>query len=106
MRKKCVTGCLPGGVLDALRDALPLLDRKVKGFAAPDSVLTGVETRSSSPVRILRDKTSLLASFASTLLALFLDRNVSAPPAMAPDRPALLPDWSMTTAISARQSST
>ena len=54
-----LTGCLPGGVLDALRDALPLLDRKVKGFAAPDSVLTGVETRSSSPVRILRDKTSL-----------------------------------------------
>ena len=54
-----LTGCLPGGVLDALRDALPLLDRKVKGFAAPDSVLTGVETRSSSPVRILRDKASL-----------------------------------------------
>ena len=54
-----LTGCLPGGVLDALRDALPLLDRKVKGFTAPDSVLTGVETRSSSPVRILRDKASL-----------------------------------------------
>ncbi|MBU5434319.1 NAD(P)/FAD-dependent oxidoreductase [Pseudoflavonifractor sp. MSJ-37] len=46
--------CLPGYVADTLRDALPLFDRKVKGFAAPDAVLTGVETRSSSPVRILR----------------------------------------------------
>lgn len=48
--------CLPPYVTDTLRDALPLLDRKVHGFAAPDAVLTGVETRSSSPVRILRDK--------------------------------------------------
>ena len=39
-----------------LRAALPLLDRKVRGFACPDAVLTGVETRSSSPVRILRDE--------------------------------------------------
>ena len=41
----------------SLREALPLLDRKVRGFACPDAVLTGVETRSSSPVRILRDET-------------------------------------------------
>ena len=47
-------GCLPGYVTDTLRQALPLLDRKLHGFAAPDGVLTGVETRSSSPVRILR----------------------------------------------------
>jgi len=47
--------CLPGYVADTLRQALPLLDRKLHGFAAPDGVLTGVETRSSSPVRILRD---------------------------------------------------
>ena len=47
--------CLPGYVTDTLRDALPLLDRKLHGFAGPDGVLTGVETRSSSPVRILRD---------------------------------------------------
>ena len=33
-----------------------MLDRKLKGFAAPDAVFTGVETRSSSPVRIERDK--------------------------------------------------
>ena len=48
--------CLPGYVTGALRQALPLLDRKLRGFAAPDAVLTGVETRSSSPVRILRDE--------------------------------------------------
>ncbi|MCI8538972.1 MAG: hypothetical protein HFF18_09975 [Oscillospiraceae bacterium] len=47
--------CLPPFVTDTLREALPLFDRKVRGFAAPDAVLTGVETRSSSPVRILRD---------------------------------------------------
>ena len=43
-------------VADTLRDALPLMDRKLRGFAAPEGVLTGVETRSSSPVRILRDE--------------------------------------------------
>ncbi len=48
-------GCLPGFVTDTMRQALPLLDRKLKGFAHPDAVLTGVETRSSSPVRIERD---------------------------------------------------
>jgi len=52
-----LSGCLPDYVADTLRQALPLLDRKLRGFAAPDGVLTGVETRSSSPVRILRDET-------------------------------------------------
>jgi uncharacterized FAD-dependent dehydrogenase len=33
-----------------------MLDKKLKGFAYPDAVMTGVETRSSSPVRILRDE--------------------------------------------------
>ena len=46
--------CLPPYVSDTLRGALPLLDRKLHGFSDPDAVLTGVETRSSSPVRILR----------------------------------------------------
>ena len=46
--------CLPDYVTDTLRGALPVFDRKLRGFAAPDSLLTGVETRSSSPVRILR----------------------------------------------------
>ena len=49
--------CLPQAVADTLRGALPLMDRKLRGFACPDGVLTGVETRSSSPVRILRDET-------------------------------------------------
>ncbi len=48
--------CLPDYVTEALRGALPLFDRKVRGFACPEAVLTGVETRSSSPVRILRDE--------------------------------------------------
>lgn len=47
--------CLPGFVTGAMREALPLLDRKLRGFASPEAVLTGVETRSSSPVRIERD---------------------------------------------------
>ena len=47
--------CLPEFVTGAMREALPLLDRKLRGFADPDAVLTGVETRSSSPVRIERD---------------------------------------------------
>ena len=46
---------LPDYVLDSLKEALPIFDRKLRGFAHPDAVLTGVETRSSSPVRILRD---------------------------------------------------
>ena len=48
-------GTLPDYVLSALKEALPVFDRKLRGFAHPDAVLTGVETRSSSPVRILRD---------------------------------------------------
>ena len=47
-------GVLPKAVLDAMRGALPLLDARLRGFAHPDAVLTGVETRSSSPVRITR----------------------------------------------------
>jgi len=46
--------CLPPFVCRSLRDALPQLERKLAGFADPGAVLTGVETRSSSPVRILR----------------------------------------------------
>ena len=47
---------LPAKITDALKTALPLLDGNLKGFASPDSVLTGPETRSSSPVRIVRDE--------------------------------------------------
>ena len=47
---------LPKRITDALKDALPQLDHQLKGFADPDSVLTAPETRSSSPVRILRNE--------------------------------------------------
>ena len=52
---------LPDFVTDALAEALPLLDRKLRGFADPGAVMTGVETRSSSPVRIVRDEDTLQA---------------------------------------------
>lgn len=48
--------CLPGFVTDAMAEGLPLLDRKLRGFAHPQAVMTGVEARSSSPVRIVRDE--------------------------------------------------
>lgn len=47
---------LPGKITQALEKALPLFDGSLKGFANPDSVLTAPETRSSSPVRIVRDE--------------------------------------------------
>ena len=47
--------CLPSFVTDALAEALPALDRKLHGFASDDAVMTAVEARSSSPVRIVRD---------------------------------------------------
>ena len=46
---------LPTAVSDVMAQALPMLGRKLRGFDAPDAVLTGPETRSSSPVRIIRD---------------------------------------------------
>lgn len=47
---------LPEHITDALAQGIQNLDGRLKGFANPDAVLTGPETRSSSPVRILRDK--------------------------------------------------
>ena len=48
---------LPGFIVDSMREALPLLGKKLRGFDAPDALLTGPETRSSSPVRIPRGET-------------------------------------------------
>lgn len=45
---------LPGYAIEAIREAMPAFDRKIKGFARPDAVFTAVETRTSSPVRIRR----------------------------------------------------
>ena len=49
--------CLPDYVVESIKEGIVLLDRKLKGFANPDAVLTGIETRSSSPVRMIRDET-------------------------------------------------
>ena len=47
---------LPERITASIAEALPKLDEKLKGFAAPDAVMTAPETRSSSPVRIIRDE--------------------------------------------------
>jgi uncharacterized FAD-dependent dehydrogenase len=59
---------LPSRITDALKAAIPQLDRKLKGFAGPEGVLTAPETRSSSPVRILRgeDRQSALKGLYPT----------------------------------------
>lgn len=46
--------CVPPYVIDALREAIPAFDKQIRGFAMADAVLTGVETRTSSPIRIKR----------------------------------------------------
>jgi uncharacterized FAD-dependent dehydrogenase len=51
-----VIQCLPEYAVEAIREAMPQLGRKLKGFDSDDAVMTAVETRSSSPVRILRDE--------------------------------------------------
>lgn len=48
--------CLPGYVIDAIREALPVFGRQIPGYDHPDVVMTGVETRTSSPVRITRGR--------------------------------------------------
>ena len=46
---------LPRFVTDSLREAIPMIDRRLHGFSHPDAVMTAVESRSSSPIRITRD---------------------------------------------------
>jgi uncharacterized FAD-dependent dehydrogenase len=46
---------LPDYALAAIREALPAFERQVRGYAMHDAILTGVETRTSSPVRIKRN---------------------------------------------------
>lgn len=48
--------CLPDYVTETLKLALVDFDRKIKGFASEDAIMTGVESRSSSPIRIQRDE--------------------------------------------------
>jgi uncharacterized protein len=49
--------CLPEYAIAAIREALPAFGRQIRGFDMEDAVLTGVETRTSSPIRIKRDET-------------------------------------------------
>lgn len=49
-----LSACLPSYVVESMRQGILLMERRLRGFSNPDAVLTGVETRSSSPVRITR----------------------------------------------------
>ena len=54
-----LNSALPNYAIDAMREALPVFGRKIKGYDMHDAVMTGVETRTSSPLRIARDDISL-----------------------------------------------
>ena len=47
---------LPAWAIAAIREAIPAFDQQIKGFAMHDAVLTGVETRTSSPLRLKRNE--------------------------------------------------
>jgi len=51
-----ISKALPDFAIEAIREAIPAFDKKIKGFASADGLLTGVETRTSSPVCIKRGK--------------------------------------------------
>jgi uncharacterized FAD-dependent dehydrogenase len=54
-----LNSALPDYAITAMREALPVFGRKIKGYDMHDAVMTGVETRTSSPLRIARDDDSL-----------------------------------------------
>jgi len=54
-----LTPSLPSYVIEAIREALPEFGKQIRGFDRHDAILTGIETRTSSPVRIKRDNDSL-----------------------------------------------
>lgn len=51
-----LSSALPDYAITAIREAIPAFDKKIKGFAMNDAILTGVETRTSSPIRIKRNE--------------------------------------------------
>ena len=55
VRPADLNDCLPDFAVAAIREALPIFDRQIKGFTMHDAVMTGVETRTSSPIRVPRD---------------------------------------------------
>lgn len=54
-----LSSTLPSYAIDAIREALPAFGKQIRGFDRDDAILTGVETRTSSPVRVTRDRDSL-----------------------------------------------
>jgi hypothetical protein len=54
-----LSGLLPPDAIEAIREALPAFGRQISGFDREDAVLTGIESRTSSPVRVTRDRNSL-----------------------------------------------
>jgi len=54
-----LSAALPDYAIAAIRAAIPIFARQVRGYALPDAILTGVETRTSSPIRIRRDTADL-----------------------------------------------
>jgi uncharacterized FAD-dependent dehydrogenase len=54
VRMTDLSTALPDYVVEAIREALPQIDKKIPGFAMDDAILTGVETRTSSPIRVRR----------------------------------------------------
>ena len=59
-----LTAVLPDFIGQTIREALPEFERKLPGFTRPDAIVCAIESRTSSPVRILRDSDSLQSSFA------------------------------------------
>jgi uncharacterized FAD-dependent dehydrogenase len=55
VRRGDLSTSLPDYAIEAIREALPAFDKQMRGFAMKDAVLTGVETRTSSPIWIKRD---------------------------------------------------
>ena len=62
VRPTDLSACLPDFAVAAIRDALPAFDRKIRGFAMADAVMTGIETRTSSPVRIRARRTGIAST--------------------------------------------
>ncbi len=56
---------LPGFVAECLRASLPLFDKKIRGFVSSEALLIGVETKTSSPVRIRRDPSGAATGIAN-----------------------------------------
>jgi uncharacterized FAD-dependent dehydrogenase len=56
VRMTDLSACIPDYAVEAIREALPAFEKQLEGYAMDDAVLTGVETRTSSPIRIKRDE--------------------------------------------------